>query len=80
MMRKLGKIIEVFLPEGEELTNIGFKVQVDNEVITIIESQNIDNAKIYREDMVYLDKVIINNNIQYKIIAINNQLEVANND
>ena len=79
-MKKLGKIIEVFLPEGEELTTIGFKVQVDNELITIIEPQTLNNAKIYREDMVYLEEVIINNNVQYKISTINNQEEVVNND
>lgn len=79
-MKKLGKIIEVFLPEGEELTNIGFKVQVDNELITIIEPQTLNNAKIYREDMVYLEEVIIDNKVQYKIIHINDQDEVVNND
>lgn len=79
-MKKLGKIIEVFLSDGEELTNIGFKVQVDNEIITIIEHQTLNNAKIYREDMVYLEEVIINNNVQYKIIPISNQGEVVNND
>ena len=79
-MKKLGKIIEVFLPEGEELTTIGFKIQIDNEIITIIESQTLNNAKIYREDMVYLEEVIIDNKVQYKIIPIKDQDEVVNND
>lgn len=79
-MKKLGKIIEVFLPDGEELTTIGFKIQINNEIITIIEPQNYDNAKIYREDMVYLEEVIIDNKVQYKIIPINDQDEVVNND
>ena len=79
-MKILGKVIEVFLPDSEEIMNVGFKIQIDNEIITIIVPQNYDNAKIYREDMVYLDEVIINNNVQYKIISRNNKDEVVNND
>ena len=79
-MKKLGKVTEVFLPVGEELTNIGFKIQVNNELITIIEPQTTDNAKIYREDMVYVEDILIENNLQYKIIPLNNQEEVVKND
>lgn len=76
-MKRLGQVKEVFLPTGEELTNIGFKIQIDNELITIVEPQTVENARIYRKDMIYLEEVIVNNNLQYKIIS---KYEVINND
>ena len=66
-MRKLGRVIEIFLPDEEQLTKIGFKIQTDNEIITIIEEQNLDNVKIYRDDFVFIEKNNLNNEIHYNI-------------
>ena len=62
-MGKLGRVIDVYLPNGEELTKIGFKIQIENEIIDVVEEQNLDNAKIYRDDFVIVeirDEVIYN--------------------
>ena len=69
-MRKLGRVIEVYLPTEEELTKIGFKIQIENEIINIIEEQNLDNAKIYRDDFVFIDINNENNQISYSIESI----------
>jgi len=66
-MRKLGKVIEVYLPDKEELTKVGFKIQIDNEIINIIEKQNLDNAKIYSNDFVLVEINNENNQILYNI-------------
>lgn len=66
-MRKLGRVIEVYLPSGEELTKIGFKIQIENEIIDIIEKQNMDNAKIYRDDFVFVEIINNDNQIIYNI-------------
>ena len=70
-MRKLGKVLEVFLKEEEQLTKIGFKIEIDNEIITIITKQNLDNVKIYRDDFVYVEIKKLNNEIYYDIELIN---------
>lgn len=62
-MGKLGRVIDVYLPNGEELTKLGFKIQIENEIIDVVEEQNLDNAKIYRDDFVIVeirDEVIYN--------------------
>ena len=70
-MRKLGRVLEVFLKEEEQLTKIGFKIEIDNEIITIITKQNLDNVKIYRDDFVYVEIKKLNNEIYYDIKLIN---------
>lgn len=70
-MRKLGRVLEVFLKEEEQLTKIGFKIEIDNEIITIITKQNLDNVKIYRDDFVYVEIKKLNNEIYYDIELIN---------
>ena len=62
MNKQIGKVIEVFIPtEYDGLivdkmysTKIGFKVQVENEVFTILEDQNDINTDILREDKVII--------------------------
>lgn len=67
MNKKLyGKVKEIFFPDGEELTKIGFKIEIDNEIITIIKEQTKELAKIYREDNVIIEKTT-NDNIFYNI-------------
>lgn len=49
----IGKVSEIFVP-NDDLDMIGFKVQLDDEIIEIIQKQNQDNCKIYREDRVFI--------------------------
>ena len=49
----IGKVSEIFIPNGE-LDMVGFKVQLDDEIIEIIQKQNLDNCKIYRDDKVFV--------------------------
>lgn len=61
----IGKVINVFLPEND-LNKIGFKVQLEDEVLEIIQEQNEMNQDIFREDLVSL--YYLNNNIDIKKI------------
>lgn len=49
----IGKVSEIFVP-NDELDMVGFKVQLDDEVIEIIQKQDQDNCKIYRDDKVFV--------------------------
>ena len=63
MERKFGVVKEVYIPNDNVdvmLSNrIGFKVYVNNEIITIEEEQNEINANIYKDDKVIVTKQII---------------------
>ena len=72
MMRKLGRVVELYLPNGKELTKVGFKIQIDNEIIDVVQRQNMDNAKIYRDDFVYVEIINNDNQIIYNIESIKN--------
>ncbi len=63
MERKVGRVIEVFIPEEDNLNdmNIGFKVLVDDDVIEIIEEQNESNINILKDDLVLITKQVISN-------------------
>ncbi len=63
MERKVGRVIEVFIPEEDSLDdmNIGFKVLVDDGVIEIIEEQNESNINILKDDLVLITKQVISN-------------------
>lgn len=63
MERKVGRVIEVFIPEEDNLNdmNIGFKVLVDDEEIEIIEEQNESNINILKDDLVLITKQVISN-------------------
>ena len=63
MERKVGCVIEVFIPEEDNLNdmNIGFKVLVDDDVIEIIEEQNESNINILKDDLVMITKQVISN-------------------
>lgn len=61
MIKIIGKVIEVFVPEqyknGNLLdvmdrTNIGFKVMTDNGIKEVIQEQNEFNVKIMKNDLV----------------------------
>ena len=60
MSIRVGKIVEVFIPEEEqkEIINsskIGFKILVDDEILEIIEEQDSFNSHIYKNDMVVIE-------------------------
>lgn len=46
-----GKVVEIFIP-NDDVDMIGFRVQVEDDVIDIIEKQNNVNALIYVNDLV----------------------------
>ena len=63
MKQRIGKVIEVFIPK--ELKNgnlidvmdsnkIGFKVQINDEIIEIIEEQDENNSNILKDDLVLI--------------------------
>ena len=55
MKKKIGRVIEVFLPYGEELTKVCFKIKIENTIITLIEEQKLENNEIYRDDYVFIN-------------------------
>lgn len=64
MIKKIGKVKEVFIPEEYNntlidvmaSTKIGFKVILDNnnQIITVIFKQNEFNSEIFKDDIVRL--------------------------
>lgn len=65
MTKKIGKVVEVFIPEIKmfDSDKIGFKVMLDKEIIEIIEKQDERNSNIFKDDMV----IITESNISDKI-------------
>lgn len=70
MEKKIGKVIEVFIPEeykGDRLIDvmdsnkIGFKVMLEDEVVEVIEEQNEYNVKIMKNDLVVITEQNISN-------------------
>lgn len=68
MDKKTGKVIEVFIPEeivnGRKLDvmdskKIGFKVQVEDKIIEVIENQDEHNSNIMKNDNVIITTQII---------------------
>ncbi len=57
-----GEVVEVFLPCEENLSDpmycqkIGFKVKVDQQIITIIQNQDEKNIHILKKDKVLITK------------------------
>ena len=64
-----GRVKEIYIPEDSYIDNykIGFKVQVEDKLFTIEEKQTLTNAKIYKDDFVYLNNTIIDNKEIYII-------------
>lgn len=61
MTKKIGKVIDVFIPEEYkngrlidvmDSTKIGFKVMLEDEMIEVIEEQDEFNAEIQIDDIV----------------------------
>ena len=65
MTKKIGKVIDVFIPEEYkdgrlidvmDSTKIGFKVMLEDEVIEVIQKQDEYNAEIMKNDIVVITK------------------------
>ena len=70
MDKKIGKIIEVFIPNEYnnnhkinvmDSNKIGFKVFLEGQILEIIQEQNQENSNIFRDDLVIISKQIISN-------------------
>ena len=68
MNQRIGKVIEVFIPveyKDNELidvmdsTKIGFKVQVDDEILEIVQEQDENNSNILKDDLVLITEQTI---------------------
>ena len=59
-MEKIGKVMEVFLPNDDiESKYIGFKIKFDDEIQEFVVKQNEINCQIMREDMAIVRKQVI---------------------
>lgn len=58
MKQQIGRVVQVFIPNEDKLVDvmvakeIGFKVKLDDEEITIIEEINDLNVMIHKDDLV----------------------------
>lgn len=66
MEKKIGKVMEVFIPEEDSdffdvmtSNKIGFKVALEDETLEIIEEQNLMNIEIMKDDLVVITKQTI---------------------
>ncbi len=62
MREYIGKIIKVFMIDGV-VDQVGFDVDINGSVITIIENQDSNNINIYKDDTVIITEYEISNNI-----------------
>lgn len=60
MKRLSGRVVEVFIPDGNS-KEIGFRVETVEGIKEIREEQREDNVKILREDRVILTEQVISN-------------------
>lgn len=52
----VGKVLEVFVPDLPLQNMIGFKIETDNEIMTLILEQNNKNVHILKNDYVLITK------------------------
>ena len=69
-MKKIGKVVEIFIPNENDIDimyskKIGFKVNINNEIIEIIKNINEKYANIYKDDFVQL--IEENNNLDIEL-------------
>lgn len=69
-MKKIGKVVEVFIPNENDIDimyskKIGFKVNINNEIMEIIKDINEKYANIYKDDFVQI--IEENNNLDIKL-------------
>lgn len=75
MTRLFGRVKELFIPleSNPSINEIGFKIQVKDEIITVITEQTTENANIYKDDFVFITKTIIDNKTFYDIEPIGDE-------
>ena len=59
IVKKIGKVVEIFIPNENDIDimyskKIGFKVNINNEIIEIIKNINEKYANIYKDDFVQI--------------------------
>lgn len=47
----IGKVIEVFIPDND-FNMIGFKILIDDEILSLVMKQDGSNSSIYKDDIV----------------------------
>ena len=47
----IGKVIEVFIPNND-FNMIGFKILIDDELLSFIMKQDFNNSSLYKDDFV----------------------------
>ena len=57
----VGKVLEVFVPDLPLQNMIGFKIETDNEIMTLILEQNNKKVHILKNDYVLITKKMIGN-------------------
>lgn len=57
----VGKVLDVFVPDLPLQNMIGFKIETDNEIMTLILEQNNKNVHILKNDYVLITKKMIGN-------------------
>ena len=70
IVKKIGKVVEVFIPNENDIDimyskKIGFKVNINNEIIEIIKDINEKYANIYKDDFVQI--IEENNNLDIEL-------------
>ena len=60
----LGKIVEVFIPNEDNVdvmdsNKIGFKIDIGDDIITLIQEQDEFNTDLFKDDLVEIRKQVI---------------------
>lgn len=68
--KQLGRVTEIFIPENDsidDIQTIGFKIQIGEKEISMIEEQNEQNIHIYKDDFVFVIQHTIDSKTFYDI-------------
>ena len=62
----IGKVIEVFMPDND-FNLVGFKVLIDDEILSLVMKQDSSNSSIYKDDIVKVSYT--NNGVSIELIT-----------
>ena len=62
----IGKVIEVFIPDND-FNMIGFKILIDDEILSLVMKQDSSNSSIYKDDIVKVSYT--NNDVSIELIT-----------
>ena len=62
----IGKVIEVFMPDND-FNLVGFKVLIDDEILSLVMEQDGSNSSIYKDDIVKVSYT--NNGVSIELIT-----------